>query len=68
MKFDVDQLLSDQPPAVTSTQCVPVVYPAQRNGIAIVGDCPYDEDAKLPFTNSHFGALASLLSAAGINI
>lgn len=68
MKFDVDQLLSDQPPAVTSTQCVPVVYPAQRNGIALVGDCPYDEDAKLPFTNSHFGALASLLSAAGINI
>lgn len=68
MKFDVAEFLSDQPVPTTVVHMVPVVYPAQRNGIALVGDCPYDADAQLPFTNSHFGALASLLHAAGINI
>lgn len=67
MNLDLKEFLEPTNPAVNVSQRVDFVVPKAFNGIVIIGDHPYDADAKLPFSNSHYGALSSMLRAAGID-
>lgn len=55
-------------PNEPKVQCARMVIPAAYNQIAVIGDCPYDEKAGLPFCNSHYGAIAGLLRKTQRNI
>lgn len=69
MNLDLKEFLTPETkPSESVTQKVEFVIPKEFNGIVVIGDCPYDSEAKLPFANSHYGALASMLRAAGIDI
>lgn len=52
----------------TKTQRAKLVIPSTYNQVAIIGDCPYDGDTGLPFSNSHYGCLAGLVRKAGLSI
>jgi hypothetical protein len=61
-------IINAPPSAPDSTQLCPVVIPLTPNGIAIIGDVPYNDKVNLPFANAHFGTLAGLLRKAGVRI
>ena len=52
---------------VPDQQVVPIV-PLKFNGIAIIGDMPYDGESVFPFSNAHYGTIAGLLRRCSLRI
>lgn len=67
MQLSLNTLLGTVP-ANVQYQEVPARVPAQYNRIAVIGDMPYDAEATIPFSNSHYSSLRFSLMHAGIDI